>query len=53
MEEENPSIYKPMYYYLFNRVTDALRALENERAAEAAQILMDAQIACEERYMEE
>ena len=45
-------IYKKLYLYLFNKVTHAIRMLEQQRYEEAKVILIDAQRTCEELYME-
>lgn len=42
-----------LYFMLFNRVTDAIRALEGGQPASARQILIRAQQDCEERYLEQ
>ena len=44
--------YKKMYFHLFNAMTDALRALEENDPARAAQILISAQQWGEEAYLE-
>ncbi len=44
-------IYKEMYLILFNRVTDALEAIDCGDAAVAVEILRAAQSICEEKYM--
>ena len=45
-------MFKTMYLRLFNRVTDAIRALEAGDAALARQILIAAQQECEELYLQ-
>lgn len=45
MENE---LYKKMYYYLFNAVTDAIRA---DTKSETAEILKQAQIKTEDMYI--
>ncbi len=45
------SYYKKMYLNLFNKVTDALKLLPEE-AEKAAELLKEAQISCEEMYIE-
>jgi galactokinase len=44
-------MYKRMYLHLFNRVTDALAALEAGDPARAGELLIAAQRECEERYL--
>ena len=45
--------YREMYLLLFHRVTDALKALEQNRIEEAKTLLMKAQQDCEEIYIEQ
>ena len=45
-------MFKKMYLYLFNRVTDALKALDAGEPDRAREILVLAQQACEEQYIE-
>ena len=45
-------IYKKMYYRLFNSITDALAALEQQNFGAAAEILRQAQIDSEEIYLD-
>lgn len=45
-------LYKKMYLQLFNRVTDALTALEGQDADRAANILYTAQQTCEQLYID-
>ncbi|MBR4549985.1 MAG: hypothetical protein IKO83_08750 [Oscillospiraceae bacterium] len=45
-------MFKKMYLLLFNRVTDALDALAAGNTARAGEILVRAQQACEELYIE-
>ena len=45
-------IYKKMYYRLFNAITDALAALEQQNFGTAAEILRQAQIDSEELYLD-
>ena len=45
-------IYKKMYFHLFNAVTDALAALEQQNFGAAAELLVQAQQACEEIYLD-
>ena len=44
-------IYKKMYLLLFNRMTDALKALENCDYGQAAKILRTAQTEAEALYI--
>lgn len=44
-------MFKNMYLYLFNRVTDALAALEAGEPARARELLIAAQQECEARYL--
>lgn len=44
--------YKKMYLHLFNAVTDALEAMQADNFGVAAEILKDAQLACEEIYLD-
>ena len=44
-------MFKTMYLHLFNRVTDALAALEAGDPARARELLIAAQRECEERYL--
>lgn len=46
-------MYKRLYFLLFNRITDAIDALDRGKAAEARVILLDAQQDAEEMYIEE
>ena len=46
-------MFKKMYLHLFNRVTDALRALEAGDTAQARALLIAAQQDCEELYIRE
>ena len=45
-------IYKKMYYRLFNGVTDALEAIEQQNFGTAAQLLRDTQSECEEIFLD-
>ena len=40
-----------LYYYLFNQITDAIRALDDNNAGTARKILVAAQQETEERYI--
>ena len=46
------SPYKKMYSHLFNSITDALRALEEDDKTSAVQILIVAQQWGEDAYLE-
>ena len=46
-------IYRKLYFYLFNCITDAVEALRKNNAAEAESILVSAQQKTEERYISE
>ena len=50
MPTEKP--FMKLYFHLFNAITDALRALEKNDSARAAQILISAQRWGEEAYLE-
>ena len=45
-------MFKRMYLRLFNRITDALRALDAGDVERTRQILIAAQQECEARYVE-
>ena len=45
-------MFKKMYLLLFNRVTDAIEALARGETEEARALLIRAQQACEEIYIE-
>ena len=45
------SLYEKMYYRLFNRVSDAIALLNAGKAAEACELLKQAQGETEELYM--
>ena len=45
------AIYKDMYYFLFNAVTDALADLPEDSAAAMTRLTL-AQIKCENMYIE-
>ena len=45
--------YKTMYLHLFNRVTDAVNALETMNFGQAKALLICAQQEAEERYLEQ
>ena len=44
-------LYEELYHLLFNAATDALRAMERENFGQARDLLIQAELACEERYM--
>lgn len=46
------NVYRELYYYLFNQITDALDRLSENDAEGAAEILKAAQAAAEEKYIE-
>ena len=50
MPTEKP--FMKLYFHLFNAITDALRALEENDSARAAQILISAQQWGEDAYLE-
>ena len=43
--------YKTLYHILFNAITDALRAMEQNNPDRAMDLLKQAQQRCEERYL--
>ncbi len=43
--------YKEMYYSLFNAVTDAIEQIQEQNFGIASQTLIQAQIKCEELYI--
>jgi len=45
-------MYQKMYLHLFNAVTDALRALDEDRPEHAKVLLIEAQQAAESLYIE-
>ena len=45
------SIYKKMYFTLFNAITDALNLLGKHNTEAAIKVLSDAQIKTEEMYI--
>ena len=45
-------MYQEMYTHLFNAVTDALAALEAHNYGQAEQLLRQAQLWTEERYLQ-
>lgn len=46
------NLYKKMYYILFNAMTDALRALEEQNFGLAKQRLINAQQQAEEMFLD-
>jgi hypothetical protein len=44
-------MYEELYHALFNAVTDAPRAMEQEKFGQARELLVRAQQLCEERYI--
>ena len=48
-----PVNFEILYFYLFNRMTDALEALEAGRTDEAREALIEAQRRTEGMYIEE
>ena len=48
-----PTDYEKLYYYLFNRITDALKELEAGRAEAARAVLVSAQVRAEELFIGE
>lgn len=47
------TIYKMMYLYLFNRVTDAIEAIREADLSKGLELLTEAQKYCEEMYIEQ
>ena len=45
--------YQKLYTLMFNAATDVLEAMEQQNYGQAGDILRRAQIAAEERYMED
>ena len=46
-------MYERLYYLLFNRITDAVNAIEEGRIDDALKLLNDAQAEAEEQFIEE
>ena len=44
-------IYSELYYYLYNRITDALLALEGGNTDAARAVLLEAQQEAEDKYI--
>ena len=53
MEAGGERMYKKMYLRLFNAVTDVLAHIDEHNYGIAKEMLIEAQQACEEIYMEE
>ena len=51
MEVNRLSVYKTMYYSLFNQVSDAIEAIRDGNSAVAEEILTLAQQEAEETYL--
>lgn len=47
------STYKSLYFQLFNRITDAIAAMEQQNFGTAKEILIHAQQDAEERYLKQ
>lgn len=45
-------LYKELYLYLFNKVTDAISSVDAGDVEKVKDILREAQIKCEEMYIE-
>ena len=45
--------YRKLYTLLFNKITDALQALKEEKIGLAAEILRDAQVRAEDMYIDD
>ena len=43
--------YKKLYYELFNRLTDTIRAIDERNYEQARELLVDARRAAEESYI--
>jgi phosphate uptake regulator len=52
MEVTIMNVYRNMYYKLFNAITDALNALEQDDTEKAREVLITAQQTAEELYIE-
>ena len=44
-------LYQNLYFHLFNRITDALAAMEQQDFGTARDILIRAQLSAEEQYL--
>ena len=47
------NLYKKLYLFLFNQITDALDALDAQNYGQAGEILRSAQQQAEEQYIQE
>lgn len=45
--------YKELYFHLFGAVCDAIEEIENNNYGTAKEMLIKAQLECEEKYIEE
>jgi hypothetical protein len=52
MEVTIMNVYRNMYYKLFNAITDAVNALEQDDTEQAREVLITAQQTAEELYIE-
>ena len=50
--KEDVTVYQKMYYTLFNAITDALAAMEQQNYGQARALLVDAQQQSEELFMD-
>lgn len=46
------TIYKSLYFHLFNQMTDAISAIEQQNFGTAKDILIHAQQSAEEQYLD-
>ena len=46
-------LYKQLYFYLFNRITDSIELLSSGEVDKAAEALISAQQTAEEMYIDE
>ena len=46
------ALYKRLYFFLFNRISDAVKAFNAKSGEEALRILIASQQECEEMFME-
>lgn len=49
--EDGQNLYGDLYYFLFNRITDAIESLDRGLTKQAREILCKAQRDAEERYI--
>lgn len=49
--EDRKTLYSELYYMLFNRITDAVQALDKGLPEQAREILCQAQLDAEEQYI--